>query len=75
LGESREAVLAVTLDEKPGSFRRFSKILARRSVTEFNYRFGDTAAAKILVGVEIANQRVFRFEFPERPSAGQPTSW
>lgn len=45
------------------------KILGRRSVTEFNYRFGDTAAAKIFVGVEIANERVFRFEFPERPGA------
>lgn len=114
LGESREAILAVTLDEKPGSFRRFSQILGKRNVTEFNYRYGDPASAKIFVGVEIADgvqgrkqliaslqqaglrvvdmtdneaaklhirhmvggrshhvhdERVFRFEFPERPGA------
>jgi threonine dehydratase len=53
LGESREAILAVTLDEKPGSFRRFSSALGRRNVTEFNYRYCDPQAAKIFVGVEI----------------------
>jgi threonine dehydratase len=114
LGESREALLAVTIDEKPGSFRRFSQILGRRNITEFNYRFGDASAAKIFVGIEVADgaegrqqlimalsdagmqvsdmtnneaaklhirhmvggrseqvvdERVFRFEFPERPGA------
>jgi len=39
LGEQREAVLAVTIDEKPGSFRQFSLALGKRNVTEFNYRF------------------------------------
>lgn len=53
LGESREVVLAVTIDEKPGSFRRFSQVLGKRNITEFNYRFGDAAAARIFVGVEI----------------------
>lgn len=114
LGESREAVLAVTIPEQPGSFRRFSQTLGRRNVTEFNYRYSDPAAAQIYVGVEVAggldgrqalieslreqgltvhdmtdnetaklhirhmvgghspmvqNERVFRFEFPERPGA------
>jgi len=53
LGESREVVLAVTIDEKPGSFRRFSQVLGKRNITEFNYRFGDAGAARIFVGVEI----------------------
>jgi threonine dehydratase len=53
LGECREAVLAVTIDEKPGSFRRFSSALGRRNVTEFNYRYGDSQLARIFVGVEI----------------------
>ncbi len=53
LGESREVVLAVTIDEKPGSFRRFSRVLGKRNITEFNYRFGDAGAAQIYVGVEI----------------------
>ncbi len=52
LGESREVVLAVTIDEAPGSFRRFSQVLGRRSITEFNYRFGSAAEAKIFVGIE-----------------------
>jgi threonine dehydratase len=52
LGEAREVVLAVTIDEAPGSFRRFSQVLGRRSITEFNYRFGSTADAKIFVGIE-----------------------
>ncbi len=53
LGESREVVLAVTIDEQPGSFRRFSRVLGKRSITEFNYRYGDDQAARIFVGVEI----------------------
>ena len=55
LGESREVVLAVTIDEKPGSFRRFSGLLGKRNITEFNYRYDDPEAAKIFVGVEIAD--------------------
>ena len=39
LGEKREAVLAVTIPEKPGSFRKFCALLGPRSVTEFNYRY------------------------------------
>ncbi len=114
LGENREAVLAVTIDEKPGSFRQFSLALGKRNVTEFNYRYGDPQRAKIFVGVQIADpvngrrdlladlqskhfhvvdmsdneaaklhirhmvggrsqalahERVYRFEFPERPGA------
>jgi len=52
LGESREVVLAVTIDEHPGSFRRFSSLLGRRNITEFNYRYGDAQAARIFVGIE-----------------------
>lgn len=55
LGESREMVLAVTIDEKPGSFRRFSQVLGKRNITEFNYRYDDPSAAKIFVGVEISD--------------------
>jgi threonine dehydratase len=114
LGENREAILAVTIDERPGSFRRFSKAIGKRYITEFNYRYGDPKLAKIFVGVRLAdtesgrenllemlrkkridvvdmsdneaaklhirymvggrnqaihNERVYRFEFPERPGA------
>ncbi len=33
LGEQREVVLAVTIDEKPGSFRNFSMALGKRNLT------------------------------------------
>src|SRR5512139_208453 len=39
LGERREVLLAVTIPERPGSFRRFCKAIGQRSITEFNYRF------------------------------------
>jgi threonine dehydratase len=114
IGAQREALFAVQIPEAPGSFLRFCELLGRRSVTEFNYRFGDLQAAQIFVGValtqgkaerdellqnltasgfavrdmtdnEVAklhvrhmvggqargltDERLFRFEFPERPGA------
>ena len=54
VGEQREAVFAVTIPEERGSFRRFCATLGQRSITEFNYRIGDTHAAHIFVGVRIA---------------------
>jgi threonine dehydratase len=53
LGEKREAVLAVTIPEKPGSFRKFCSLLGPRSVTEFNYRYADTQEAHVFVGVQV----------------------
>ena len=52
LGEHREAVLAVTIPERPGSFRRFCATLGARNVTEFNYRIADSKDAHVFVGVE-----------------------
>ena len=51
VGERREAVLAVTIPERPGSFRQFCQILGDRPVTEFNYRYADSRAAHVFVGV------------------------
>lgn len=53
LGERREAVLAVTIPERPGAFRRFIALLGKRNVTEFNYRYADPEEAHIFVGVGI----------------------
>jgi threonine dehydratase len=57
LGEQREALLAVTIPERPGSFRAFCKLLGKRSVTEFNYRYADPTVAHLFVGIEVANRR------------------
>ena len=113
LGERREAILAVTIPERPGSFREFCAVVGPRNITEFNYRYADAVNAHVFVGVEVENEsqtrallaalrrhglpaldlsdnemaklhvrhlvggrapmakdeRLFRFEFPERPGA------
>jgi threonine dehydratase len=53
LGEQREAVLAVTIPERPGSFRRFCATLGGKNITEFNYRIADSKEAHIFVGVGV----------------------
>lgn len=113
LGEQREAIIAVTLPEQPGSFKKFCSVIGGRSITEFNYRYADPKVAHVFVGVQIQkredvskiiadlqhnelggldltdnemaklhirhlvgghaphleNERVFHFEFPEKPGA------
>jgi threonine dehydratase len=113
LGERREAVFAVTIPERRGSFRHLCRVVGDRSVTEFNYRIAEEGVAHVFVGVQLARpgeapvlarafrragfpaldlthdelaklhlrhlvggrsplaagERLFRFEFPERPGA------
>lgn len=112
-GEDREALLAVTIPEQPGSFRAFCAHLGDRAITEFNYRVAEGEEAHVFTGVQVRNreetddliqalglagfatldvtgdefaklhlrhlvggrcskttgERLFRFEFPERPGA------
>jgi threonine dehydratase len=56
LGEHREAVLGVTIPEKPGSFRQLCELLGKRSVTEFNYRYADDSAAHVFLGVSVSGR-------------------
>jgi threonine dehydratase len=53
IGEQREAVLSVTVPERPGSFKQFCSALGRRNITEFNYRFADTSSAQVFVGLSV----------------------
>jgi threonine dehydratase len=114
IGEQKEALLAVTIPERPGSFREFCQTLGKRSVTEFNYRRAADDRAVVFVGVQltqglaertqivetlqgtgftvidltddevaklhvrhmvggrvpgVADERLYRFQFPERPGA------
>jgi threonine dehydratase len=114
LGEGREAIIAVTIPEQPGSFKAFCQAIGKRQITEFNYRFHSGREAHIFVGVQthpendprdallenlrsqgfpvldltdnelaklhirhmvgghaekVSDERVMRFEFPERPGA------
>jgi threonine dehydratase len=114
LGEHREGLLAVSIPEKPGSFREFCRHLGRRNITEFNYRYADPKEAWVFAGIGLSrgleeknqiveslcgagynvvdmtddemaklhirymvgghapdsrDERIFRFQFPERPGA------
>ena len=51
VGEEREALLAVTIPEERGSFKRFCETVGARSVTEFNYRISDEKKAHVFVGL------------------------
>jgi threonine dehydratase len=56
VGEEREALLAVTIPEERGSFRRFCELIGElpgpaRSVTEFSYRMSDENQAHVFVGI------------------------
>jgi threonine dehydratase len=53
IGEYREALLAVTIPEEPGSFRHFCQALGKRGITEFNYRYADTRQAHVFAGVKL----------------------
>lgn len=54
LGENREALLAVTIPEKPGSFHQFCKTLGKRGITEFNYRYSSADAAHVYAGIQLS---------------------
>nr|WP_319528746.1 threonine ammonia-lyase, biosynthetic [Pseudomonas laurentiana] len=57
LGEQREAIIAVTIPEQPGSFRAFCQALGKRQITEFNYRYYPGKEARLFVGVQTHPQR------------------
>jgi threonine dehydratase len=50
LGAEREALLAVEIPERRGSFLQFCEVLGQRSITEFNYRFQGSERARVFVG-------------------------
>lgn len=125
VGEEQEALLGVTIPERPGSFLAFCETVGLRSITEFSYRYADHSEAHIFVGIalkdglaekeailgelqthgfpvsdlsgnelarlhirhmvggraNVANEQLYRFEFPERPGAllqflrGMNTDW
>ncbi len=54
LGEGREALLAVAIPERPGSFLRFCQTIGKRNITEFNYRYADSERAWVFAGVELS---------------------
>lgn len=54
LSENREALLAVTIPEEPGSFHKFCKTLGKRGITEFNYRYSSDNTAHVYAGIQLS---------------------
>lgn len=70
LGEKREAIIAVTIPERPGSFREFCVALGKRNITEFNYRYADSATAQVFVGVQLTEGEPERKELLSQLTKG-----
>ncbi len=66
IGEKKEALLAVSIPERPGSFQRFCKLIGQRNVTEFNYRYADSDMALIFAGIQLRNGSAERDEIINR---------
>jgi threonine dehydratase len=56
VGAHREAILAVTIPERPGAFLEFCAAIGERAVTEFNYRLASRDEAHIFVGLEVTGR-------------------
>jgi len=56
VGERREAILAVAIPERPGSFREFVALVGNRSITEFNYRYAGPGVAHVFVGIQVGGR-------------------
>ncbi len=65
MGEGREALFAVTIPERPGSFLEFCRLIGERNITEFNYRLSSRDEAHVFVGVTIEGEQE-RHELRER---------
>ena len=57
LGEEKEAILAVTIPEKPGMLKQLCNSLGNRNITEFNYRINSDKTACIFLGAQTQNKK------------------
>ncbi len=73
IGERREAILAVTIPERPGSFREFCRQIGNRQISEFNYRYAEGKKAYIFVGVQIRKRNEADELVDMLESSGFPT--
>jgi threonine dehydratase len=73
VGEQREALLAVTLPERPGAYKRFVTLIGAHSITEFNYRYADAREAHVFVGIQVAGKGETRSLIALLRREGYPT--
>jgi len=53
IGEKREALLSVSIPERPGAFASLIKAVDPMAVTEFCYRYATADHANILIGLQV----------------------
>ncbi|KAI3634469.1 hypothetical protein MIR68_007380 [Amoeboaphelidium protococcarum] len=53
IGEGKECLLSVKVEERPGSFMKLYELIYPRSVTELSYRFSDEKEAHIYIAFEL----------------------
>lgn len=53
LGEKREALLSITIPERPGAFAALIKAVDPMVVTEYCYRYADPSRANVLIGINV----------------------
>ena len=66
LGENREALLAVTIPEEPGSFRKFCHAIGQHNITEFNYRYSHDVEAHVFAGIRMNDSQREKGKLIER---------
>ncbi|KAI6835484.1 Threonine dehydratase [Hortaea werneckii] len=54
IGEKKEAILAVTIPERPGAFARLVAAVNPMNVTEFCYRYSNPGSADVLIGLSVS---------------------
>jgi len=55
LGERKEALLCVTIPERPGSFARLVEAVLPQAVTEFVYRWSTPEQAQVMMGISVTS--------------------
>lgn len=69
IGEQREALFAIKIPEKPGSFKQFVSVIGKRNITEFNYRYAHHQQAVIFVGISLSKNPHDKQEFIQKISS------
>lgn len=55
LGEKKEALISVSIPEKPGAFSELIKVVLPHAVTELSYRYATDAMANVLIGISLTS--------------------
>lgn len=70
IGSDREALLAVTIPERAGSFRKLCEAIGKRNITELCTRFADPDKAAVLAGIKVQDKHDTRELIGDLEAAG-----